>query len=76
MRLTSGQASGHADIWSDVPQDIWWPSVIPYQVIAVENLILSSFVDTTKLKSYLNSYHPMQKNKKSSGHGKIIDSPA
>ena len=43
------------------PQNIWWPSVIPYQVITVKSLILLLFVETTKLKSYLNSYHPMQK---------------
>ena len=37
VRLTFGQASGHADLWSDVsPKDIWWPSVILHQVIAVK----------------------------------------
>ena len=31
VRLTFDQASGHADLCSDVPpKDIWWPSVIPH----------------------------------------------
>ena len=60
------------------PQDIWWPSVIPYQVIAAKNLILSLSVEKTKLVIFklISSYVKNIKLKKSSGHGKIIDSPA
>ena len=47
--LTFDQASVHADMWLDEPpSDIYWPSVIPYQVIAMKNLMLSLFVEMTK----------------------------
>ena len=43
----------------------------------VKTLIVSLFFQMTKFKSYLISYHPMQKSlklKKWSGHGEMIDS--
>ena len=38
------------------------PAPLVYiKVVAVKKLVLSLFVEVTKVKSYLSSYHPMQK---------------
>ena len=47
--LTFDQASGHADMWlEEPPKDIYWPGLIPYQVTAMKNLMLSLCVEMTK----------------------------
>ena len=45
-----------------VPAAVVIPVPLAYiEVVAVKKLILLLFVETTKFKSYLSSYHPMQK---------------
>ena len=45
-----------------VPAAMIIPAPLTYiKVVAVKKLILSLFVEKTKLKSYFISYHPMQK---------------